>query len=162
MASKASRFYPIYDHVGKISADTNRVWSYAWCCELGARHCLWHWLACVSLPLDWRKLKQPKLKGLAALIDNECWPHVTGITLSTEKCTVRWFKQGRWRWAGNVARIEETKSAYEILIRKFRGRRPLERPSVYGRILIKRFLEKLYAKEWNQFSWLRIEYSAGF
>jgi hypothetical protein len=38
------------------------------------------------------------------------------------------IKSRRMRWAGHVARIEETKNAYRILVGKPKGKRPLERP----------------------------------
>ena len=41
---------------------------------------------------------------------------------------VRVIKSGRLRWAGHVARIEEGRSAYKILIAKPTVKRPLRRP----------------------------------
>ena len=41
---------------------------------------------------------------------------------------VRVIKSRRLRWAGNVARMEEGRSAFEILTGKSTGKRPLERP----------------------------------
>jgi len=38
------------------------------------------------------------------------------------------IKSRRLRWAGHVARIEEGRSAFKILIGKFTGKRPLGRP----------------------------------
>jgi hypothetical protein len=37
-------------------------------------------------------------------------------------------KSGRMRWAFHVARIEERKVAYRVLVRKPDGKRPLGRP----------------------------------
>ena len=38
------------------------------------------------------------------------------------------IKSRRLRWAGHVARMEECRSAFEILTGKPRGKRPLGRP----------------------------------
>ena len=41
---------------------------------------------------------------------------------------VRVIKSRRMRWAGNVARMEEGRSAFKILIDKPTGKKPLGRP----------------------------------
>ena len=41
---------------------------------------------------------------------------------------VRVVKSKRLRWVGNVARMEEGRSALKILTGKITGKRPLERP----------------------------------
>ena len=41
---------------------------------------------------------------------------------------VRLIKSRRLRWAGHVARMEESKSAFKILTGKPTGKRPLGRP----------------------------------
>jgi hypothetical protein len=38
------------------------------------------------------------------------------------------IKSRRIRWTGNVARIDETRNAYRILMGKAEGKRPLGRP----------------------------------
>jgi hypothetical protein len=38
------------------------------------------------------------------------------------------IKSKRMRWAGTVARIEEVRNAYNILVAKPEGKRPLRRP----------------------------------
>jgi hypothetical protein len=38
------------------------------------------------------------------------------------------IKSRRMRWAGHVARMEEKRNAYRILVRKLEGKRPLGRP----------------------------------
>ena len=40
----------------------------------------------------------------------------------------RSLKSRRLRWAGHVARMEESRSAFKMLTRKLTGRRPLRRP----------------------------------
>jgi hypothetical protein len=41
---------------------------------------------------------------------------------------IRMIKSRRMRWAGHVARMEEKRNAYRILVEKPEGKRPLERP----------------------------------
>ena len=41
---------------------------------------------------------------------------------------IRSLKSRRLRWAGHVARIEQSRNAYRVLVRKPKGKRPLGRP----------------------------------
>jgi hypothetical protein len=41
---------------------------------------------------------------------------------------IRMIKLRRMRWAGHVARMEEKRNAYRILVRKSEGNKPLGRP----------------------------------
>jgi hypothetical protein len=41
---------------------------------------------------------------------------------------IRMIKSRRVRWAGHVARMEERRNAYRILMGKAEGRRPMGRP----------------------------------
>ena len=41
---------------------------------------------------------------------------------------VRVIKSRRMRWAGHVARMDEERGVYRVLLGKPEGRRPLERP----------------------------------
>jgi hypothetical protein len=41
---------------------------------------------------------------------------------------IRIIKSRRMRWAGHVARMEETRNTYRILVGKPEGKRPLGRP----------------------------------
>ena len=41
---------------------------------------------------------------------------------------IRNFKSRRLRWAGHVARMEQSRNAYSILVGKPEGKRPLGRP----------------------------------
>jgi hypothetical protein len=59
----------------------------------------------------WRKLHNEELHGLYS-----------------SPSIVRVIKARRMRWAGHVARIEEVRGAYKILVGRFEGRRPLGRP----------------------------------
>jgi hypothetical protein len=60
---------------------------------------------------DWRKLHNEKLHNLYSS------PNI-----------IRMIKSKRMRWAGRVARMEETRNAYRILVGKQEGKRPLGRP----------------------------------
>jgi hypothetical protein len=59
----------------------------------------------------WRKLHNEVLHGLYS-----------------SPSVVRVIKARRMRWAGHVARIREVRGAYNILVGKPEGRRPLGRP----------------------------------
>jgi hypothetical protein len=59
----------------------------------------------------WRKLHNEELHGLYSSLS-----------------IVRVIKVGRMRWAGHVARMREVRGAYNILVRRPEGRRPLGRP----------------------------------
>jgi hypothetical protein len=60
---------------------------------------------------DWRKLHNEELHGLYS-----------------SPSIVRVIKARRMRWAGHVARMGEVRGAYNILVGRPEGRRPLERP----------------------------------
>jgi hypothetical protein len=49
--------------------------------------------------------------------------------------------QRRLRWAGHVAQIEERRGRYRVLVGK-PERRPLERPGVDGRVILKWIVEQ--------------------
>jgi hypothetical protein len=59
----------------------------------------------------WRKLQNEELHGLYS-----------------SPSIVRVIKARRMRWAGNVARMGEVRDAYNILVGRPEGRRPLGRP----------------------------------
>jgi hypothetical protein len=46
----------------------------------------------------------------------------------TSQSIVRIIKSGRMRWAGHVARMEEKRSAYRLVVAKPKGYRSLGRP----------------------------------
>jgi hypothetical protein len=62
----------------------------------------------------------------------------------------------RMRWTEHVARMGETRGAYWILVGRPEGRRPLERPGIDGRIIIKWIFKTWDGWAWTGLSWLRI------
>jgi hypothetical protein len=64
---------------------------------------------------------------------------------------IRMIKSRRMRWAGNVARMGETRNAYRILVGKPKGKRPLGRPRrrLEGEIGI-----DLRAIRWDGMDWV--------
>ena len=60
---------------------------------------------------EWRRLHNEELNGL------HYSPNI-----------VRVIKSRRMRWAGHVARMEEERGAYRVLVGKPEGKRPLGRP----------------------------------
>jgi hypothetical protein len=60
---------------------------------------------------EWRKLHKEELRDLYS-----------------SPSVIRIIKSRRMRWAGNVARIEEKRNAYRLLVGKPEGKRPLGRP----------------------------------
>jgi hypothetical protein len=62
--------------------------------------------------VEWRKLHNEGLHNLYSSPD-----------------IIRQIKSSRMRWVGNVARLEEEKKAYRVLVRKPEGKRPLGVPS---------------------------------
>ena len=62
---------------------------------------------------------------------------------------VRVIKSRRLRWAGHVARIEEGRSAFKILIGKPTGKRPLGRPRRRWEDKIKMDLEEIVINAGN-------------
>ena len=60
---------------------------------------------------EWRKLHNAELHALYSS------PNI-----------IRSLKSRRLRWAGHVARMEQSRNAYRVLVRKPEGKRPLRRP----------------------------------
>jgi hypothetical protein len=48
----------------------------------------------------------------------------------------------RMRWVGHVARMGDMRNAYRIRVGRPEGKRPLERPGVYGKIILEWIIEK--------------------
>jgi hypothetical protein len=94
----------------------------------------------------WRKLHNKELHNLYSL------PSV-----------IRMIKAKRMRWAGNVARMGEKRSAYRILLGKSGEKRPLGRPRRRWEDNIKMDLREIGrgGVVWTGLIWLRIGTSGG-
>jgi hypothetical protein len=62
--------------------------------------------------------------------------------LYTRPSIIKMIKSKRMRGAGHVARMEDKKNAYRILVGKPEGKRPLGRPRRRWRIILKSILER--------------------
>jgi hypothetical protein len=80
---------------------------------------------------------------------------------------VRVIQSRRMRWAGHVARTEEGRGVYRILMRKPEGKRPLGRPrrrwegSIKADLQDKADFRKWGVELWTGLGWLRIETGGG-
>jgi hypothetical protein len=92
----------------------------------------------------WRKLHNEKLNDLYSLSN-----------------IVRVVKSRRMRCAGHVARMGEDRGVHRVLVGKPEGKRPLGRPDVDGRILIRWICKRLEGVVGTGWSWLRIETLVG-
>ena len=75
---------------------------------------------------EWRKLHNAKLHALYSS------PNI-----------IRSLKPRRLRWAGHVARMDQSRNAYRVLVGKPEGKRPLESPRCRWEDNIKMDLKEL-------------------
>jgi hypothetical protein len=92
----------------------------------------------------WRKLHNKELHGLYS-----------------SPSIVRVIKARRMRWAGHVARMGEVRGAYNILVGRPEGRRPLGRPRRIWDDNIKMDLREIGFGMWIGLIWLRIGTGGG-
>ena len=64
--------------------------------------------------------------------------------------------KSRRRWVGHVARMEKRGGSYKVLVGKREGRRPLGRPRVDWRIILRWIFRKRDVEVWTGSIWLRI------
>jgi len=65
------------------------------------------------------------------------------------------------RWAGHVAHMGEGRAVYRVLVGKPEGKRPLGRPRLSWRVILRWIFRKLDVEEWTGSSWLRIGTGVG-
>jgi hypothetical protein len=88
---------------------------------------------------EWGKLHSGKLHNLYSSPD-----------------IIRQTKSRRMWWAGHVARMEEGRNVYRVLVGKPEGKRPLEIPRRRLEYGIKMDLREIGLGVWSGFTWLRI------
>jgi hypothetical protein len=88
---------------------------------------------------EWRKLHNGELHNLYSSPD-----------------IIRQIKSRRMRWAGHVARMGEGRNLYKVLVEKTKGKSPLERQGVDGRMGSKWTFGRLVGGVRSGFTWLRI------
>jgi hypothetical protein len=69
---------------------------------------------------------------------------------------IRTIMSRRRRWGGHVARMEEKRNAYRLLMGEPEGKRPLGRPRLVGWIILGWILERWDGVMWTGLVWLRI------
>ena len=69
---------------------------------------------------------------------------------------MRVIKSRRMRWAGNIARVGESRGAYRVLVEKPEGKRPLEKPRHRWEDNIKMDLQEVGCVAWTGSIWPRI------
>jgi len=92
---------------------------------------------------EWRRLHNEELNDLYS-------PNI-----------VRVIKSRRMRWVGYVARMEEGRGVYRVLVGKLKERDHLGDPGVIGGILLRWIFRKWDVGEWTGSSWLRIGTAGG-
>jgi hypothetical protein len=93
---------------------------------------------------SWRKLHNDELHNLYSS------PNI-----------VRMIKSRRMRWAGHVARMGEGRGVYRVLFLRPESKRPLGRPRIVGRIILRLTLGRYGSMGRTGFGWLRIGSSGG-
>ena len=88
---------------------------------------------------EWRKLHNEELNDLY------CSPNIVQV-----------IKSRRMRWAGHVARMEEKRGVYRVLVGKPEGKIPLGRLRLRWEDNIKMDRQEVGCGAWTDLSWLRI------
>jgi hypothetical protein len=71
------------------------------------------------------------------------------------------IKSMRKRWARHVAHIKAVRNAYQILVRKPKGKNHLEDQDIDGRTILRWILRKQGMRVWTGLNLLRIGPTAG-
>ena len=93
---------------------------------------------------DWRKLHNEELNDLYFS------PNIVLV-----------IKSRRMIWTGHVARMEESRGVYRVLVGKPYGKRQLGRSRLRWEDNIKMNLQEVVWGVWNGFVWFRIETIGG-
>ena len=93
---------------------------------------------------EWRKLHSEELSDLCSL------PNIVLVV-----------KSRRMRWAGHVACMGEGRGVHRVLVGKPEGKRPLGRPDVDGRVILRWIFRKWEGVVGTGWSWLRIGTGGG-
>jgi hypothetical protein len=81
-------------------------------------------------------------------------PNETPPNFYSSPSIIRIIKSRKMRWVGHVARVEEKRNAYRLLVEKPEGKRPLRRPRCRWVQYIKMDLEEV---EWEEgIDWIRL------
>jgi len=75
---------------------------------------------------------------------------------------IRVIKSRTVRWAGHVARIEESRVVYRVLVGNPKGKRPHGRPSCRWEHKIKLKFQEVRLEAWIGLLWLRIGTGGGY
>jgi hypothetical protein len=94
--------------------------------------------------VEWRKIL------IQELYDLYCSPN-----------TIRVIKSRRMRWAGHVARVEDKRGPYRVLVGKPEGKRRLGRPRYVWENNIEMDLQEMGSGAWIGLIWLRIVTGCG-
>ena len=92
------------------------------------------------------------------------WRKLHNEELNDAYCSlniVRVITSRRMRWVGHVARMGERRGVYRVLVGKPKGKRPLGRSDVDGRIILRWIFRKWDVGIWTGSRWLRIGTGVG-
>jgi hypothetical protein len=84
------------------------------------------------------------------LNDLYCLPNIVGL-----------IKSRGMRWAWHFVRVGESRGADRVLVGKLEGKKPLEKPGVGGRIILKWISRKWDLGTWTGYHWLMTGTSVG-
>ena len=90
------------------------------------------------------------------------WRRLHTADLNDSPNIVRVIKSRRMRWAGHVARMDEERGVYRVLVGKPEGRNHWGHLGVGGRIILERISRRWDVCIWTGLGWLRIETGGGF
>jgi hypothetical protein len=96
-----------------------------------------------------------KLRKLEKILSEELY------NLYSSPSIISVMKSRRMRWVGHVARMEEMRNVYCVLVGNPEEKDNLEGTGVDERIILKWILKKYDGRVWTGFIWLRIRAGSG-